>query len=68
MYVDHPTFFESPSVSRLVGVIHAPHFDSQAACMKAQVHVLALQAADTVELLDTLLVMRASGDPLRQSG
>jgi hypothetical protein len=32
--------------------------------MKAQMHVLALsQAADTVELLDTLLVMRASGDP-----
>ena len=42
VYVDHPTFFESPSVSRLVGVICAPHFDSQAACMKAQVHVLAL--------------------------
>ena len=64
VYTDHPGFFDAPSINHLVGVIRSPYFDSASSSVKAQLHILALaQAQNTIELLDTLIAIRATGEP-----
>ena len=67
MYLDHPGFFDSPSVKDLVGVVRWPRWETNAVAGEA--HILDIQQAQTaVELLDTILTMRQAGDSAPRIG
>jgi len=67
IFLDHPGFFDLPSVRNLVGVMRWPRFETQR--VMAEAHMLDVQQAQpTVELLDTLITMRKSGESAPKVG